>query len=175
METREAIRTVRVVRKFSETPLTDEALTAILDAARHAGSSKNLQRWAFIVIRDRSTLERLSKVGPYAGHLAGATVAIAQVTPRSPSDTWDPSESIMWDLGRSAQNMVLAAWDLGIGSAPATVYDEPLCRSILGYPEDHYCGYVFSFGYPADPSKLTAPPRAGGRVALDEIVHWERW
>lgn len=175
METREAIRTVRVVRAFSTEPVPDAAVLEIINAGRRAGSSKNLQRWSFIVIRERDTLERLSHVGAFAGHLAGAPVAIAQVTPRSTTGTWDPRESVMWDLGRAAQNMVLAAWDLGIGSAPATVYDEPMCRSILQYPEDQYCGYVWSFGYPADPSDLTRAPKAGGRVAIDELIHQERW
>ena len=175
METREAIRTVRVVRAFSDRPVSDEAVTQILNAARRAGSSKNLQRWSFVVVRERGMLERLSTVGPYAGHLAGATLAIAQITPRSTTGNWDPRDSVMWDLGRAAQNMVLTAWELGIGAAPATVYDEPLCRSILGYPEDHYCGYVWSLGYPADPADLTRPPKAGGRVDLDPLVHRERW
>jgi nitroreductase len=175
VETREAIRSVRVIRKFSDRSVPTDAVTAILHAARRAGSSKNLQRWAFIVVHERDTLQSLSKVGPYAGHIAGANVAIAQLVPRPTDGAWYPTRSVMWDLGRAAQNMVLTAWDMGIGSAPATVYDEPLCQSILGYPDEHYCGYIFSFGYPADPSELTRPPRAGGRVGLDGLVHWERW
>jgi nitroreductase len=175
METREAIRTVRVVRTFSARRIEDDVLRQILDAARHAGSSKNLQRWAFIAVRDRGTIERLSHVGPYASHVAGANVAVATIVPRAEDGTWAPAESVMWDLGRAAQNMVLAAWELGIGSAPATVYDEPLCRSVLGYPEDRYCGYVWSLGYAADPADLTRSPKAGGRVGLDEIIHEERW
>jgi nitroreductase len=175
METREAIRTIRVVRKFTAEDVPDDVVRQILDAARHAGSSKNLQRWAYIVVRNRSTLKRLSHVGRYAGHLAGANVAIAMLAPRAADDRWDPAQSVMWDLGRAAQNMVLAAWELGVGSAPATVYDEPLCRSILGYPEDHYCGYVWSFGYAANPEELTRPPRAGGRVGLEQLIHEERW
>jgi nitroreductase len=175
LETREAIRTVRVVRRFDERRIEDGDLRQILDAARHAGSSKNLQRWAFLVVRERETLERLSHVGAYAGHVAGANVAVATIVPRAADGSWEPSESVMWDLGRAAQNLVLTAWELGIGSAPATVYDERLCRSILGYPEDHYCGYVWSLGYPADPSDLTRPPKAGGRVGLDGLVHAERW
>jgi nitroreductase len=175
METREAIRTIRVVRKFSTQAVSDDAVMEIVNAGRRAGSSKNLQRWSFIVVRERATLERLSHVGTFAGHLAGATVAIAQITLRSESGTWDPRQSVMWDLGRAAQNMVLAAWEMGIGAAPATVYDEPMCRSILEYPEDQYCGYVWSFGYPADPSDLTRPPKAGGRVDLEGLIHRERW
>ena len=81
----------------------------------------------------------------------------------------------MWDLGRAAQNMVLAAWDLGIGSVPATVYDQPLCRDILGYPDSEHCEFVLSFGYPARDDDLQRPPKAGGRRRLDEILHLERW
>jgi nitroreductase len=172
MDTLTAIRTNRSVREFRPDPLPDDGLRAILDAGRHAGSSKNLQRWAFIVVRDRATLDRLSTVGRYAGHLAGAAVGIALVTPAPHAG--DPL-SIMWDLGRCAQNMTLAAWAMGIGSVPATVYEQPLAREILGYPDDHWCEFILSFGYPADPSDLTRPPRQGGRRALDEMLHDERW
>jgi nitroreductase len=72
-------------------------------------------------------------------------------------------------------NMMLAAWELGVGSCPITVYDADLVREILGYPPDRHCAFLLSLGYPADPSVLTAPPRAGGRKKLDEIVHRERW
>jgi hypothetical protein len=70
---------------------------------------------------------------------------------------------------------VLAAWELGIGSAPATVYNQDLTRTILGYPGDHHCEYLLSFGYPADPSELSAPKRSGGRVRLQDIVRHETW
>ena len=71
----------------------------------------------------------------------------------------------MFDLGQAAENMMLAAWELGIGSVPATVYDQDLARRLLGYPADHHCEYLLSFGYPADPADLTPPARAGGRAA----------
>lgn len=111
-------------------------------------------------------------VGDYAGHLAGATVAVAIVTPDA---TGHYNNSVMWDSGRAAQNMVLAAWDLGIGSVPATVYDHDLASRLLGLPEDRRCDFLLSFGHPADPAKLTAPNRAGGRVPLSDLVHEERW
>lgn len=172
METWQAIKTVRVVRKFSEEPIADEHLERILNAGRRTGSSKNRQHWAFIVIRDRAHLRELATVGHYAGHLAGATVAVAIVTPDADGHA---NNSVMWDAGRAAQNMVLAAWELGIGSVPATVYDHALASRLLGLPEDRRCDFLLSFGHPADPAKLTAPNRAGGRVALADVVHQERW
>ena len=169
----DAISGKRAVRRFTEEPLAVGHLDRILDAGRRAGSSKNRQRWTFIVCRDREHLLELSKVGPFADHIAGAAVAIALVTPdpRPPG----AGRSILWDLGLAAENMMLAAWELGIGSVPATVYQPDLARELLGYPEDQFCEYMLSFGYPADPTDLTRPPRAGGRKPLTEVVREERW
>ncbi|HEY7463726.1 MAG TPA: nitroreductase family protein [Candidatus Limnocylindria bacterium] len=172
METWQAINSIRAVREFSPEPISDAHLTRILNAGRRAGSSKNQQAWAFIVVREREHLRELSAVGRYANHLAGATLAIALVRPAAELPRL---KSILWDLGRAAQNMVLAAWELGIGSVPATVYDHELVSRLLGLPADQVCDYLLSFGHPADPARLNAPNRAGGRVALEEIVHQERW
>ncbi|MFI5255340.1 MAG: DUF2255 family protein [Candidatus Limnocylindrales bacterium] len=166
METWRAIDSVRVVRRFADRPLEPAHLARILDAARRTGSSKNSQEWAFIVVRDRARLAELAKVGPYAGHLAGATVAVALVAP----DRLD-----RWDLGRAAQDMILAAWELGIGSVPATVYEPQLAVELLGLPAGRDCRYLISFGYPADETALTRPNRAGGRKALADVVFDERW
>jgi nitroreductase len=166
METWRAIDTVRVVREFADRPLDNAHLDRILHAARRTASSKNQQRWAFIVCTDRAHLRRLAKVGPYARHLSGAAAAVALLC---------PTRDDRWDLGRAAQNMVLAAWDLGIGSVPATVYDHDVARKELGYPDDWDCPYLLSFGYPADATVLTRPNRSGGRKSLDEVVHRERW
>lgn len=169
----EAIASKRVVREFTDRPLAPEHLVAILNAGRRAASSKNLQRWDFIVCRDRRHLAELAAVGPYAGHLAGASVAIALVTPDPKAA--DSQPSVMFDLGMAAGNMMLEAWGLGIGSVPATVYEQDRARELLGYPADRHCEYLLSFGYPADPSVLTRPNKAGGRQALADILHNEHW
>jgi nitroreductase len=168
-----AIATLRVIRSFADRPLEPGHLDRILRAGRRAGSSKNLQRWTFIVVRDRATLAELSTAGPWAGHLAGAALAVALITP-DPHAPGTPL-SVMFDLGRAAQNMVLAAWELGIGSVPATAYEHDVVRRLLGYPDDQFCEYLLSFGYPADPADLTRPPQAGGRRDLEAIVREERW
>src|SRR5512136_1094837 len=77
----EAIDSLRVVREFAPRPLEPWAVERILHAGRRTGSSKNQQLWAFVVCRDREHLAQLATVGPWAGHLAGAAVAIALLTP----------------------------------------------------------------------------------------------
>lgn len=164
---------MRAVRSFADRPLDPEHLERILRAGRRAPSSKNTQRWAFVVCQDREHLRELATVGVYSGHLAEAAAGIALVVPVT--EDAGRMESIMLDLGQAAQNMMLAAWDLGIGSVHAAVYEEPKVRGLLGYPEGSRCDYLLSFGYPADPTVLTAPPRRGGREPLGDLVHHERW
>lgn len=173
MTTWDAVRTKRAVRRFADRPIPPDALDRIVRAGARAHSSKNQQRWAFVVVQDRERLAALSRVGPHAGHIAGAAAAVAIVTPDPRAA--DQPLSVTWDSGGAAAQMMLVAWELGIGSCPATVYEQSMARELLGYPADRWCEYILSFGYPEDPSTLTAPPRAGGRLPLDEVVHHERW
>src|SRR5256714_4149549 len=168
-----AISTRRSVREFADRPLEPPHLDRILNAGRHAGSSKNLQRWDFIVCRDRAHLRELAGVGPWAGHLAGAAAGIALVTP-DPREADSPL-SVPFDLGQAAENMMLAAWELGIGSVPATVYEHDLARRLLGYPDDRHCEYLLSFGYPADAGRLNGPLRPGGRGPPAALAPAGRW
>jgi nitroreductase len=169
----DAIHDKRAVREFADRPLEAAHLERILAAGRRAHSAKNQQRWGFVVVQDPDHRRKLAGVGPYAGHLAGAAAAIALVTP-DPRAPGTPL-SVTWDLGGAAAQMMLVAWELGIGSCPATVYDQELARDLLGYPAGMHCEFILSFGYPADPAVLTKPNRPGGRRPLEDLVHHERW
>jgi nitroreductase len=170
MEVSEAIRMKRAVRNFQDKPLPKEVIHAILNAGRRAQSSKNTQTWQFIAIQDKATLKALSECGTWAGHLAGAALGVAILTP-------DPMEKfqIMFDAGQAAAYMQLAAWELGVGSVPASIYEAEKAREILGFPPEWHLRIALSFGYPADEKVLTAAPQKGGRHELEGMVHWERW
>jgi len=170
MNISDAIRTKRAVRKFQDKPLPEDVIHAILNAGRRAQSSKNEQGWQFIAIRDKSILKALSETGTYAGHLAGAALGVAILTP-------DPTGKfqIMFDAGQSAAYMQLLAWELGVGSCLASIYEHEKARQILGLPSEWHLRIAISFGYPADEQKLSAPPKKGGRRKLEEIVHWDTW
>jgi nitroreductase len=170
MNVSDAIRTKRAIRKFQEKPLPEDVIQAILNAGRRSQSSKNEQAWHFIAIRDKSILGALSRCGTYAGHLAGAALGVAILTP-------DPTAKFqtMFDAGQAAAFMQLAAWERGVGSVPASIYEGEKAREILGFPPEWHLRIALSFGYPADEEKLFAAPKKGGRRTLDEIVHWEKW
>ena len=171
METWEAIRTRRNVRRFADRPIAPEHLDRIVAAAALAPSSMNEQRWAFVVCRSKERLQELAGVGDYAAHVAGAAAAIAFLTPRV--DDAAERESIAFDLGQAVENAMLAAWDLGIGSCHASVYDEPAVRGLLGLPPALTCDLVVSFGDPMDPSSLLPPGTRGGRRSIAELRHDE--
>ena len=170
MNVSEAIRTKRAVRQFQEKPLPQEAVLAILNAGRRAQSAKNSQPWQFIAVQDKQTLTALSQLGVYAGHLAGAALGVAILTP-------DPTEKfqLMFDAGQAAAYMQLAAWELGVGSCLASIYEPDKARAVLGFPPDLYLRIMLSFGYPLEESLLAAPPKKGGRQPLENLVHWDKW
>lgn len=168
MTVSDAIRTRRAVRQFTDQPLPDEAIRAILNAGRRAQSSKNTQPWHFIAIRDKDTLQKLADSGPFAKHLAGAALGVAMVSP-DPSSRW----SIPFDLGQAAAQMQLVAWELGIGSCIGAIYDQAKAKVVLGIAEDLHFYAALSFGYPA-PSESRSP-RANGRKSFDDVVRWEKW
>ncbi len=170
MQVSEAIRTKRAVRQFQDGPLPEQVVTTILNAGRRAQSSKNTQPWSFIAIQDKTTLLALSESGTYAGHLAGAALGVAILTP-------DPEQrfSIMFDAGQAAAYMQLAAWELDVGSCLATIYEPEAARQLLGFPSEMHLFIAISFGYPVDRAYLTTPPQKGGRRTLDDVAHMEKW
>jgi nitroreductase len=170
MNISDAIRLKRAVRKFTPDPLPEDVITDILNAGRRAQSSKNTQPWHFIAITDKLILKQLSECGDFAGHIAGAALAVAILTP-------DPEGKFqtMFDAGQAAAYMQLAAWELGVGSCPASIYKPEIARQILKFPDEWHLRIVLSFGYPLQEDKLTAPPKKGGRRILDDVVHREKW
>jgi nitroreductase len=169
MDTYQAILTLRSVRQFDPSrPIDQAALQRILQAGRMSGSSKDSQPWWFIVIQDRARLQALAQTGNYAQHIAGAAFAIAIV--------FDPQfYRGEFDSGRTAQNMMLTAWEEGIGSCIASMHREEDCKAILGVPAELRLQHIISFGYPlAVEQTIPAAPRRR-RKPLEEIVKYEGW
>lgn len=158
----QAIMKLRSVRKFDDRPLPEDVLTAILDAGRRAQSSKNTQPWEFVVIQDRDRLTALSKLGTYAGHLAGAAAGVVLVSTAEDA----------YDVGQATAFLMLAAHELGVGSCIAYIHDQEAAKALLGVPDERQLVYALSFGYPAAD---WTPAKMGGRRPLEDVVHWESW
>lgn len=167
MDTWDVIRARRNVRSYDDRPIPADDLDRVLEAGRRAPSSRNQQRWDFVVVTDRSRLQDLAKVWRGAGHVARSAATVGLVTTRS--DDW----SIAYDLGQVSMSMILAAADLGIGSGHAAVRDQGLARRLLGFPHDHVLAWMIAFGYPAD--RPLRPIEHPDRRPFDDVVHRDRW
>ena len=171
METWDAIRSRRNVRTYSEEAIAPEDLDRILEAARRAPSAGNQQAWDFIVSTDREQLARLTRVGPAAGHVAGSAATIAVVAPRS--DDPQMRDLVQFDLGQATLSIMLAAADLGIGSAHAGAHDQELARRLLDVPEDRFCAVLVTLGVPAD--RPLTPIQRPNRRPFNDVVHRGHW
>ena len=133
------IRALRATRAYTPAALDEDDLNAILEAGRWTGSSLNSQPWTFVVVTGRDSKQKLSQAGNYATHLASAAVVVVLVG--------EPGRG-EFDIGRAAQNMMLAADLVGIGSCPATLHHQEAVRHVLGLPEDRVARHAIAFGHP---------------------------
>lgn len=171
MQTWDAIRARRNVRRYRPDPVADEDLNRIVEAAWRAPSARNEQHWDFIVVTDRDQLQQLSTVWRGAGHIAEAPAAIALVVP-VPED--ERTKLIdQYDLGQATMAMAITATDLGLGTGHSSVGDQDRARAILGVPEDHIVSYLLGVGYPAD--RPLAPVRNPDRRPFNEVLHRGTW
>jgi nitroreductase len=164
-----AIVSKREVRDYADRDLPDDVVRRILEAGRLAGSAVNKQPWRFVAIRDRELLDLLAETVYAADNLRGARLAIAIVVSDSPG----------FDCGRAAQNMMLAAWNEGVGSCPNGMPDPQKAAEALGLPDGERPLNILSFGYPAKPRdpESRSPEEwvaRANRKPFDEVVEL-RW
>jgi nitroreductase len=171
VETWDAIRSRRNVRSYLEEAIAPEDLDRILEAARRTPSAGNQQAWDFVVCTDRDQLAELARVWRGAAHVARSAATIALIAP-NPGDA-RASDLIQYDLGQVTMTIMLAAADLGIGSAHSAVSDQELARRLLGFPEDRFCAYLITLGTPAD--RPLRPIERPNRRPFDDVVHRGHW
>ena len=83
MNTWDAVHDKRAIRDFAARPLRPEHLERILDAGRRAHSSKNQQRWGFVVVRDRANLQAFE--GRYGDYVTAKVGKVFPQLKQSPS------------------------------------------------------------------------------------------
>jgi len=171
VDTWDAIRSRRNVRRYADRPIEPSDLDRLLEAGRRTPSSVNQQAWDFVAVTDRERLRELSSIWRYAAHVGTSAAAVALIVPVS--DDRDERDTYWYDIGQATMSIMLAAADLGIGSGHASVGDQAMARRILGLPEDREVAILVALGYPSDrPLKPISRPK---RRAFDDVVHRERW
>lgn len=164
MDVLKAIRERRSIRKYLSRPVEDEKIQTILEAGQWAPSASNKQPWHFIVVKDEGMRTKLAEAHPYGRFMAESPVVIVVL-----SDPQKHPKYHLADPHNAVQNMLLAAYSLGLGTCWMGVRDtdiEPKFHELLGIPQNLRIICSISVGY-------SDMERSSSRFDLDEIVSWE--
>jgi nitroreductase len=162
MDVMEAIMTRRSIRQFTDEPIGKEELEQLLHAARWAPTASNQQRWRFVVVTAPSVKELVRKFAPGIFHMPAAFIVICADRPQD-AGPWDEA-TYLADCSVAAQNIMLAAHEMGIGTCPALSYARVAIAKILNLPQNIEPLLVITLGYPAE------APEPPPRLELREIA-----
>jgi len=184
MDLFDAIRNRRSIRRYTDKPVENDKLAAVLEAVRQAPSWANMQCWRMVVVRDKAVKEKISdlsyvesyfapkgyKANPSKKALAEAPVIIVLCAePQQSGAIWGQNYYLV-DAGIASQNLMLAAYGQGLGTVFVGVYDEVKVKGILNIPQNVRVIGLFPLGYPATEQK-DGPPRK----PMQEICFEGQW
>lgn len=160
------------VRQFTGEKVKREDLMEMLKAGMSAPSAVNVQPWAFVVVTERGTLDKLCEALPYAKMLdkAGAAIIVCGIPDKD--DTYAKKYWVM-DCSLASENILLAAHALGYGAVWTAAYADKermkSVREILSIPENIIPLNVIPVGIPANKDEKSKDK------FKDENIHWEKW
>jgi nitroreductase len=177
MELLEVIKQRRSVRKFTNQDVPQEALDQILDAVRWAPSWANTQCWEVVVVKDPSVKTRLqaavSEGNPGYKALAEAPVLLVLCAQLKRAGHYKGAVTtkfgdwFLFDLGIIAQNIMLMAHTLGLGTVVVGMFDHDKAKTAIGVPEGYELAALMPLGHPE------SQPSAPKRREISEFMHLE--
>lgn len=155
----------RSIRRYEQRPIPEEIMRLILEAGRMAPSAANRQPWHFIVVTEQELKEKLSqwRFTRFLKDSAAVIVGCGENN-RPRAARWATI-----DVSIALENMVIAAWALGVGSCWIGGFNEKEVKELLGIPDNIKVIALLSLGYPAE---QPAPRR---KKPLEKIVHYNRF
>src|SRR5947209_4549757 len=171
----QTMRTRRVVRSFTDEPVSEAHLRMILESARWALSAGNRYISKFLVVQDPNRIRLVKAVSP--GMLARPTALIVILTDLHKAAEQqvqierDTATSI--DIGTAAQNMSLMAHALGLGSCPATSFSRSGVSVALDVPSTMIPEFILQLGHPA-PQPRVMRTGAATRLSVESLTFWEQ-
>ena len=169
MSVYETIKNRGSIRRYKARPIPEVELETILDSARLAQSAANRQPWQFIVVSDDANKKTLVSVAGHQRFVGEAAAVVVCTADPGASASVGPFEGFLVDLAIATENMVLTAWELGIGSCWIGAFNEAGVKQLLGIPDNLRVVSLLTLGYPDE------QPRPKRRKALQDIVHRERY
>ncbi len=158
----DAIKNRRSIRRFADKPIEKDVLEKLLDAARWAPTASNQQRWRFVVVTAPSVKEQIRKFAPGIFDTPAAFIVIC-VEKAPDARPWD-EVTYLADCSIAAQNIMLAAYEMGIGTCVVLSYAKVAVMEILDIPPGVEPLLVVTLGYAAE------DPEPPARLELSQIA-----
>jgi len=164
----------RSVRQFSDAPLEEETIHTILEAGMRGPSCVNSKDWYFLVVTDQEMLRKMADVNgrpaePLRSAQAGILICgdLQRAFPKAP-EYW------VIDGAIAVQNMILAAYSLGVGSVWLGTWPQEARvagqKELFNLPENVVPHSIIALGYPEGELNKAEPAPFDA-----ERVHYEKW
>ncbi len=171
MDVFEAIKNRRSIRTFERKAVSEEQVERLIDAARHAPSAGNIQPWEFVIVRDQQIKKQLSVAALNQSFIEEAPVVLVVCANEARSGQGYGSRGVnlycIQDTAAAIENMLLAAYAIGLGTCWVGAFREEIVRKVLKTPYHIRPVAIIPVGYP---SRESAPR---GRRPIGDIVHLE--
>ena len=171
MQTLDAIKTRRTIRKFTEEPVSHEVIEKIVGASAYAPSWKNTQTARYIIIEETALKDRIAREAVMGfewntGIILGAPVLVvlASVPGKSGYEKDGAYSTSKKDI--AAQTFQLAAHECGIGSVVMGIFDEVKVKELLGLDDTLNVSALIAIGHPA------IQPTAPARKPVQELIQY---
>jgi nitroreductase len=157
------------VRSYMSTPVEEEKLQQVLEAARLAPTAANRQPFRLIVIRTAGREEELQRIYSRKWFTQAPLIICVCAVPEEGWVRMDGKLYVDVDATIAMDHLILAARSLDLGTCWIAAFDPAAARQVLGLPDGIEPIAFTPLGYPAD------QPRPKTRKPLSDLVRYERW
>jgi nitroreductase len=155
----------RSIRSYENKEIPQEILHQVLEAGRQAPSAANRQPFRFVVVTDSEAKDEFSK-SLFGKHIKNAPVVIVGCADEKSILT---GKWAVVDTTIALQNIVIAAWALGIGSCWIGSFSEEKVKKILKIPDKWRVVALLTLGYPAE------QPKARNRKPFEDLFSFNKF
>ena len=173
METLRCIKERRSIRSFKPEPISHKVIEEILTAAINAPSSGNVQDWEFIIVKEKENKKKIAEAALGQNFISEAPVIIVVCSNlKRISYVYGQRGKYLYSIQNTAaaiENILLSAWDKGLGSCWVGAFNEIEIKKILNLPNEIRPLAIIPIGYPKQ-----IPPKSERRD-LKEVIHYEEY
>jgi len=176
----ESIEHRRSIRKYENSDIQDNIIIELIESARLAPSGSNSQPWHFVIVKDAKKKEEIVEnannqkwmltapvfiicVADVSGIIKDKKIEISEDSPEI------EVKDIIRDTTIAAQNIVIQASHIGLGTCYVSWYKQKDIRPILNIPSDKFVVCILTVGY------ANEKPNQRPRKSKEQIIHYELW